>query len=65
MAVGGGFDIQLTRRVSLRMIQAEYLYTRFGNDCSLSVCNNNNSQNNFRLKSGIVVGWGGNTKSHK
>jgi opacity protein-like surface antigen len=58
LAVGGGFDIQLSKKVSLRPVQAEYLYTRFGNACALSVCNNNNNQNNFRLKSGIVVAWG-------
>jgi len=59
LTVGGGFDIKLTKRFSLRPIQAEYLYTRFGNDCALAVCNNNNNQNSFRLKSGIVIGWGG------
>ncbi len=59
LTVGGGFDIKLSRKFSLRPVQAEYLYTRFGNDCALSVCNNNNNQNSFRLKSGIVVGWGG------
>jgi len=58
MTVGGGFDIQLTKKISLRPVQAEYLYTRFGNQCALSVCNNNNNQNSFRLKSGIVVAWG-------
>ena len=42
----------------MRPIQAEYLYTRFGNDCGLPVCSNNNNQNSFRLKSGIVMGWG-------
>jgi outer membrane protein OmpA-like peptidoglycan-associated protein len=58
---GGGFDIRLSKRFSLRPIQAEYLYTRFGNDCPLAVCNQNNNQNSFRLKSGIVIGWGGAT----
>jgi opacity protein-like surface antigen len=59
MAIGGGFDIKLNKKFSLRPIQAEYLYTRFGNNCSLAFCNNNNNQNSFRLKSGIVIGWGG------
>jgi Outer membrane protein beta-barrel domain len=59
MTVGGGFDIKVSRRFSLRPIQAEYLYTRFGNDCPYTVCTNNNNQNSFRLKSGIVMGWGG------
>jgi hypothetical protein len=58
MTVGGGFDIQLSKRVSLRPVQAEYLYTRFGNSCPYTVCTYNNNQNSFRLKSGIVVAWG-------
>ena len=59
MTVGGGFDIKLNKKFSLRPVQAEYLYTRFGNSCPYTVCTNNNNQNSFRLKSGIVVGWGG------
>ena len=58
MTVGGGFDIKLSRKISLRPIQIEYLYTRFGNNCALAVCNNNNNQNSLRLKSGIVMNWG-------
>lgn len=58
MTVGGGFDIQLSKRISLRPVQVEYLYTRFGNSCAFAVCNNNNNQNAFRLKSGIVIAWG-------
>jgi len=59
MTVGGGFDIKINKKFSIRPVQAEYLYTRFGNSCALSVCNNNNNQNSFRLKSGVVIGWGG------
>jgi opacity protein-like surface antigen len=59
MTVGGGFDIKLSNKFSLRPVQAEYLYTRFGNNCSAVVCTFNNNQNSFRLKSGIVIGWGG------
>jgi opacity protein-like surface antigen len=59
MTVGGGFDIKLSKKFSLRPVQAEYLYTRFGNDCNLNVCTFNNNQNSFRLKSGIVINWGG------
>src|SRR5271167_376705 len=59
MTVGGGFDIKLSKKLSLRPVQAEYLYTRFGNDCNLTVCTFNNNQNSFRLKSGIVINWGG------
>jgi opacity protein-like surface antigen len=59
LTVGGGFDIKLSKKFSLRPVQAEYLYTRFGNDCQLVVCTFNNNQNSFRLKSGIVINWGG------
>ena len=54
MTVGEGLDIKLSKIFAFRPVQLEYLYTRFGNDCPLSVCNNNN-QNSFRLKSGVVM----------
>ena len=59
LTAGGGFDIKLNKKFAIRLIQAEYLYTRFGNNCQLQLCSNNNNQNSFRLKSGIVIGWGG------
>ena len=62
LAVGGGFDIKLSKKFSLRPVQAEYLYTRFGNSCPYTVCTNNNNQNSFRLKSGIVMSWGSGSK---
>jgi len=58
LTAGGGFDVKLSPRFALRLIQAEYMYTRFGNECALAICSQNNSQNSFRLKSGIVIGWG-------
>jgi opacity protein-like surface antigen len=57
LTAGGGFQVKLSKKISLRLVQAEYLYTRFGNQCALAVCNNNNHQNSFRLKSGIVINW--------
>ena len=45
---GGGADITLTRHVSLRAVQVEYLYTHFGGA----------SQNSFRLQSGLVWRFG-------
>ena len=57
MTVGGGFQIKMSKKVSLRLVQAEYLYTRFGNNCAAAACSNNNNQNSFRLKSGIVLNW--------
>jgi outer membrane protein OmpA-like peptidoglycan-associated protein/opacity protein-like surface antigen len=59
MTAGGGFDIRVSKKFAIRLVQAEYLYTRFGNACDFAVCSDNRSQNSFRLKSGIVVGWGG------
>jgi outer membrane protein OmpA-like peptidoglycan-associated protein/opacity protein-like surface antigen len=59
LTAGGGIDIKFNKKFALRLVQAEYLYTRFGNDCQFAVCSNNNGQNSFRLKSGIVIGWGG------
>lgn len=57
MTVGGGFQIKMSHKLSLRLVQAEYLYTRFGNNCALPACSNNNNQNSFRLKSGLVINW--------
>jgi opacity protein-like surface antigen len=45
---GGGADVTLTRSVSLRAIQVEYLFTHFGGA----------SQNNVRIQSGIVWRFG-------
>ena len=47
-ALGGGADVTLTRHVSLRAVQFDYLYTHFGGA----------RQNNFRLQSGIVWRFG-------
>jgi len=60
-SIGGGLDIKASRKVAIRLFQAEYLYTAFGNNCHFAVCNTgtNNSQNSFRLKSGLVFAWGG------
>jgi opacity protein-like surface antigen len=59
MTVGGGLDLKLGSRVTFRAVQLDYLYTRFLNDCPFEVCNNNNNnQNGFRLKSGLVFGLG-------
>ena len=65
MTAGGGIDVKLNKKIAIRLIQADYLYTRFGNDCVLAVCSNNNNQNSFRLKSGIVVGWGGSASKNQ
>ena len=48
MAAGGGADVTLTRHVSLRAIEVDYLLTRFDSA----------SQNNFRLQTGLVWRFG-------
>ena len=47
-AVGGGADVTLTKHVSLRAVQVDYLYTHF----------NSASQNNFRIQTGVVYRFG-------
>lgn len=45
---GGGADVTLTKHVSLRAIQVEYLYTHFSGA----------SQNSVRIQSGLVYRFG-------
>jgi len=47
-SVGAGLHVGLNRRVSLRLIQAEYLYTRLPNLFD-------NYQNSYRIGAGVVV----------
>ena len=49
MALGGGFDVKVSSNVAIRLVQAEYLLTRFGGE----------RQNNARISAGIVFRWGG------
>ena len=42
---GGGVDVKITPRVSLRLIQADYLMSRFSNS----------RQDNIRLSAGVVL----------
>ncbi len=56
---GGGLDVRLTHRVSIRAVQAEYMLTRFqsvANGLSTGV---GASQNDLRLSSGLLFGFGG------
>lgn len=48
LAVGGGVDVTLQRHVALRLIQADYLLTRFGSE----------TQNNVRVTIGLVFRFG-------
>jgi opacity protein-like surface antigen len=50
MALGGGFDAKVTPHVAVRLIQADYVLTKFGT---------NTHQNNARISAGIVFRSGG------
>ncbi|MBZ5491609.1 MAG: OmpA family protein [Acidobacteriia bacterium] len=52
-ALGGGFDANINKHVGIRIVQFEYLLTKFtdGGD---------NQQNNFRASTGLVLHFGGN-----
>jgi outer membrane protein OmpA-like peptidoglycan-associated protein len=52
-AFGVGFDYKLSRHVAWRVVQAEYLVTKFPDGGS-------NFQNNLRLATGLVFRFGGN-----
>jgi len=56
MTAGGGIDLRLQRHLAFRIVQAEYLMTNFAN---LST-GNRDTQNDIRLSSGLVFGFGGN-----
>jgi len=57
MTAGGGIDLRLQRHLAIRIVQGEYLMTRFA-DLSTG---NRDTQNDIRLSSGLVFGFGGNT----
>jgi outer membrane immunogenic protein len=46
--LGGGLDLGVSRRLSWRMIEADYLLTTFSNG-------GNNHQNNLHLSTGVVI----------
>jgi hypothetical protein len=48
--IGGGLDIVLNPRISIRVAQVDYVLTRFGNNFTAG----NNNQNNLRYNGGIV-----------
>ncbi len=49
--LGGGLDLRLTPRFSVRLIEADYLLTTFDNG-------SNDHQNNVRVSAGVVVHFG-------
>ncbi len=50
MAIGGGVDYRINNRFSLRPLQVDYLLTRFAEGTP-----NNQTQNNLRASTGIVI----------
>jgi opacity protein-like surface antigen len=49
MAFGGGVDFQTTRRLAIRLFDADYLRTSFGNNFILG----DSLQGNFRVQTGV------------
>jgi hypothetical protein len=47
--IGGGIDVPLTKAISIRPVEFDYLLTRFGNGFT----GGNNNQSNFRYQAGI------------
>jgi outer membrane protein OmpA-like peptidoglycan-associated protein len=57
LTAGGGLDVRIHRRFAIRIVQAEYLMTRF-EDLNTGT---KAMQNDIRLSSGIVLRFGGHT----
>jgi hypothetical protein len=55
MAIGGGFDIRLSKHFSLRPFQMDYLFTDFKDNL---IPGGNTHQNNWRYLAGINMTWG-------
>ncbi len=56
---GGGLDIRLTHRISIRAVQAEYMLTRFPGVAGGVSTGASASQNDLRLSSGLLFAFGG------
>jgi hypothetical protein len=56
MTAGGGLDVRVHRHFAIRIIQAEYLMTRFASYTTGAT----GSQNDMRLSAGLVFRFGGN-----
>jgi opacity protein-like surface antigen len=55
--LGGGLDYRLTPMISIRLIQADYLGTRFNNGKNNGF-GNSNTQNNLQVAAGVVFHFG-------
>ena len=58
MVAGGGLDANVSKHISLRVVQAEYFLTNFTAPSSAPTGTSVNRQNNFRLSTGIVFRFG-------
>ena len=56
---GGGLDIRLTHRISIRAVQAEYMLTRFQGVASGVSTGASDTQNDLRLSSGLLFAFVG------
>lgn len=56
MTAGGGLDVRVHHHFAIRVIQAEYMMTRFQNPTTAATA----TQNDVRLSTGIVLRFGGN-----
>lgn len=56
LTAGGGLDIKIHHHLAIRVIQAEYMMTRFENFSA----GETEAQNDMRLSSGLVFRFGGN-----
>ncbi len=56
---GGGLDIRLTHRISIRAVQAEYMLTRFQGVANGVSTGASTNQNDLRLSSGLLFAFGG------
>lgn len=61
MAVGGGVDFKTTQHIAFRLIQADYLMTRFKSASPLPPFGNvgSTSQHSVRISGGVVFRFGG------
>jgi opacity protein-like surface antigen len=50
-SVGGGMDFAVSEKITIRIVDADYVLTRFGNNFT----GGNNSQSNFRFQTGVQV----------
>ena len=56
MIFGGGVDARVNKAISIRVVQADWLYYHFGSDTVESVTIPSFSQsNNVRVSTGIVI----------